>query len=46
MLLQSTAIPCYKVGIMVGFPNEANFIQHLKKAFAMTPGEYRNEMRE
>lgn len=46
MLLQSTAIPCYKVGIMVGFPNEVNFIQHFKKAFAMTPGEYRNEMRE
>lgn len=46
MLLQSTAIPCYKVGIMVGFPNEANFIQHFKKAFTMTPGEYRNEMKE
>ena len=46
MLLQSTAIPGYKIGIMVGFANEANFIQHFKKAFAMTPGAYRNEMKE
>lgn len=46
MLLQSTALPSYKIGIMVGFANEANFIQHFKKAFAMTPGEYRNEMKE
>ena len=29
-----------------GFAKEANFIQHFKKAFAMTPGAYRNEMKE
>ena len=45
MLLQSTEIPCYKIGIMVGFANEANFIQHFKKAFDMTPGEYRNTIK-
>lgn len=46
MLLQSMEIPCYKIGIMVGFANEANFIGHFKKAFAMTPGEYRNTMKD
>lgn len=46
ILLQSSGTPCYKIGIMVGFPNEANFIQHFKKAFAMTPGEYRRVMKE
>lgn len=42
MLLQSTSIPCYKIGIMSGFQNEANFIQHFKKEIEMTPGEYRS----
>lgn len=46
LLLQSTEIPCYKIGIMVGFRNEANFIQHFKTAFSMTPGEYRNAIRD
>lgn len=45
MLLQSTDIPCYKIGIISGFPNEANFIQHFKKENGMTPGEYRNKSR-
>lgn len=46
LLLQSTTFPGYKIGIMVGFANEANFIQHFKKVFAMTPGEYRNVMKD
>lgn len=40
-LLQSTNLPCYKIGILAGFPSEANFIRHFKKKNGMTPGEYR-----
>lgn len=43
MLLRSTSIPCYKIGIMSGFQNEANFIQHFKRESGMTPGEYREK---
>lgn len=40
-LLQSTSIPCYKIGNMVGFSNEANFIQHFRSEVGMTPGAFR-----
>ena len=40
-LLDVTEIPSYKVGALVGFPNEASFIAHFKKAVGVTPGEYR-----
>lgn len=43
MLLRSTSIPSYKIGIMSGFQNEANFIQHFKRESGMTPGEYREK---
>ncbi len=40
-LLDATSIPGCKIGELVGFPNEASFITHFKKAVGMTPGEYR-----
>lgn len=40
-LLQSTAIPSYKIGNIVGFQNEANFIQYFKREVGMTPGAFR-----
>ena len=43
MLLRSTSIPGYKIGIMSGFQNETNFIQHFKRESGMTPGEYRDK---
>lgn len=40
-LLDATEIPSYKVGALVGFPNEASFITHFKTSVGVTPGEYR-----
>lgn len=45
LLLQNTDIPCYKIGEIVGFPGEANFIQIFKKYKRKTPGDFRNEYR-
>lgn len=42
-LLEVTTIPSYKIGAMVGFPSEANFIAQFKKAVGITPGAYRNK---
>lgn len=44
-LLQDTELPGYKIGILVGLPNEANFIGHFKKKNGMSPGEYRMNRR-
>lgn len=41
LLLQNTNISGYKIGIMCGFENEANFIRQFKKYSGMTPGKYR-----
>ena len=40
-LLIDTSIPSYKIGIMVGINNEANFIQIFKDRVGKTPKEYR-----
>lgn len=40
-LLVNTSIPAYKVGILCGIPNEANFIRLFKENCGATPGEYR-----
>lgn len=41
-LLESTSIPAYKIGFMVGIPNENNFLKLFKKLTNLTPTEYRN----
>lgn len=41
MLLRDTKFPSYKIGMMVGFPSEANFIRHFRNKNGVTPGEYR-----
>ena len=41
LLLQSSAIASYKVGILCGFENEANFIRQFKKYSGTTPAKYR-----
>lgn len=41
VLLQSTELPAYKIGLLTGFPSEANFIKHFKKKNGMTPEEFR-----
>ncbi len=43
-LLVDTKIAAYKIGIMVGMENEANFIRTFKLQTGMTPGEYRKQM--
>ena len=43
-LLYSTSIPAYKVGVLVGIPDETNFTRLFKKYFHETPGEYRNKI--
>lgn len=40
-LLMQTSIPAYKVGMLVGIPNETNFIRIFKEKNKLTPGEYR-----
>lgn len=41
LLLQNSAIASYKVGILCGFENEANFIRQFKKYSGTTPARYR-----
>lgn len=41
LLLMNTTIPSYKIGMLVGIPNEANFIRLFKNKNAMTPGDFR-----
>lgn len=41
ILLQSSNLPSYRIAQVVGFSNEANFINYFKKTHQMTPGEYR-----
>lgn len=43
MLLTSTDIPAYKIGILVGISNEANFIHLFKENVGLTPNEYRKQ---
>lgn len=42
-LLVGTDIPCYKVGILVGLPNENTFLRLFKEKVGMTPKEYREK---
>lgn len=44
ILLSSTTLPAYKIGMLVGIPNETNFIRLFKEYAQMTPGEYRNQL--
>ncbi len=41
LLLRDTDIAAYKIDILVGIPNEANFIRLFKKYESVSPGEYR-----
>lgn len=43
LLLQSTSIASYKVGLLCGFENEANFIRQFKKYSDITPEKYRRK---
>ena len=40
-LLMATAIPCYRIGLLVGFRSEAGFISHFKRVVGMTPNAFR-----
>lgn len=44
ILLESTSLPSYKIGILVGIPNENNFINLFKKRMGTTPGAYRENI--
>lgn len=43
LLLQNTSIASYKIGILCGFENEANFIRQFKKYNDITPDKYRKK---
>lgn len=40
-LLLATTIPCYRIGLLVGFRSEAGFISQFKRAMGMTPNAFR-----
>lgn len=44
-LLDSTDTPGYKIGQLVGFPNETSFITYFKRTTGLTPYEYRRMCR-
>lgn len=41
LLLSTTDLPAYKIGMLVGIPSEANFIRLFDKNVHQTPGTYR-----
>ena len=41
ILLHNTDIPAYKIGEIVGIPNEANFLRLFKKRYGTTPNQFR-----
>ena len=41
ILLHNTDIPAYKIGEIVGIPNEANFMRLFKKRYGTTPNQFR-----
>lgn len=41
LLLTNTTLPSYKIGVIVGIPNEANFLRLFKQRTGITPGAYR-----
>ena len=41
LLLNTTALPSYKVGMLCGFQNEANFIRLFQSSTGITPGQWR-----
>lgn len=43
-LLMTTNIPSYKIGCLVGIPNETNFIRLFKLKSGMTPRAYREKI--
>ena len=45
MLLMSSDIPAYKIGLMIGMDSEANFIRLFKLHTGTTPGEYRRQIK-
>ncbi len=42
-MLLLTDLPSYKIGALLGFPTEANFIQHFKRVYGITPGRARGK---
>ena len=44
-LLHTTNLPAYKIGILVGIPNEINFSRLFKKHTGTTPGIFRKTRR-
>lgn len=40
-MLRMTKLPAYKIGMLVGFSTEANFISHFKRIYGITPGQVR-----
>ncbi|MGN0361800.1 MAG: AraC family transcriptional regulator [Bilifractor sp.] len=44
-LLGSTSIPVYKIGLLIGIPDETNFTRLFKKYMHDTPGEFRKRTR-
>ena len=45
-LLETSNIPCYKIGLLSGISNYDNFTRLFEKRCQMTPGEYREYSRE
>lgn len=43
-LLETTTLPGYRIGSIVGYPNEASFMRYFRKATNMTPQEYRRSL--
>lgn len=46
LLLSNTTLPSYKIGMIVGIPNEANFLRLFKQKTGMTPGTFRTRKDE
>lgn len=44
-MLQNTDLPAWKIGVLVGFSSEANFISSFKRAYGQTPGQARGARR-
>lgn len=42
-MLLLTDLPSYKIGALLGFATEANFIQHFKRVYGTTPGRARGK---
>ncbi|RMG22635.1 MAG: AraC family transcriptional regulator [Bacteroidetes bacterium] len=45
-LLKHTDLPLYRVGEQVGYPSEPSFNRAFKQKFAISPGKYRQALKE